>query len=275
MSEKARKPLGFIAVLLLFAIIAGVMLSLTAPVKASSFRWARWEIELDFPNDTTEAILWVTIGYTDNNGQEHVTDVKDFDIDCDVEGNLVIQNNKAFFDGTTSYLACEVPSIQEKVLEMTQFSQAGPLIIGPACEAKRPFFTSQVRIEDSPISSTPMNPLFYREDMIFGLPLDTINNQAEIATIFDESYAISDPFTLNAAGVHRVGMLYNKSGADYDTFSVVDGVVNQANPTTLTGPIFLSTLASDVYFGYHPITDDYFEGTIGSFKTDPVCTGTG
>lgn len=242
----------------------------TQPAKAAGQTWAKWKIQVNFQNNAINPKLVVQIGHTTASGKKVIDQEEDFAISCATVGNPVVQNNKATFDGS-SYYECDVPSIQQKVSEMS----SGALVIPDSCDAKRPYLTGVVTLEDHPIQPTNSNPLFYRDDITFELPLDVTTGQAQLSTSFDGAAAISDNFV--AGGIsHTVTAIYNKSGgAPYTPVFTVDTNSYGSSPATLSQPIYLSTLESTIYFGYSPATGEYFEGILDFLIVDPYCVGTG
>jgi len=253
-------------VILLAAFFIGIYLfGVVRPAGAVSGPWVRWKIDLTFPNDKPKTELIIQKWHTTTNGQ-HVLDAeKSFPIFCG--GNLPIENGKAIFDGK-SYYVCNVPSIQELVWQTWQLS------IPDTCSSKRPYVMGQVTIEASPTDPNPENPIFYREDIQFNVPLDKATQQAALDMTFDQATAESGTFAINPAG-HDFTAYIARSGPSFSPFFVVDGNSLSAIPAVITQSRILSNLESTIYFGYSPVSGEYFEGALGPIEVDPVCTGTG
>lgn len=242
----------------------------TQPAKAVGQTWAKWKIQVNFQNNVINPKLVVQIGYTTASGKKVIDQEEDFAISCTAVGNPIVQNNKATFDGS-SYYECDVPSIQQKVSEMT----SGALVIPDSCDAKRPYLTGVITLEDNPIQPAATNPLFYRDDITFDIPLDITTGQARLSTSFGGAAAISDNFVAGSTS-HTVTAIYNKSGGSpYTPVFTVDTNSYGSSPATISQPIYLSMLESTVYFGYSPATGEYFEGVLNSLIADPYCVGTG
>lgn len=253
------------------AVLLGIyLLVATQSAAAVGQTWAKWKIQVNFQNNVINPRLVVQIGHTTVSGVKVIDQEGNFWIPCSVVGNPIVQNNKAIFNGS-SYYQCVVPSIQLKVSEMT----GGAMIIPDSCDAKRPYLTGILSLEDNPIQPAANNPLFYREDISFNLPLDTATGQAQLVTSFDQATAESNSFVVGISN-HTVTAVYNKTpGSPYTPAFTVDTVSYTSTPATISQPIFLSTLESTVYFGYSPATGEYFEGILNSLVVDPYCVGTG
>lgn len=252
-------------------VLTAVFLLLAAqPAAATGQQWAKWKIQVNFQGNVINPKLVVEIGHTTPSGNRVIDDVEHFTITCTVVGNPTVQNNQATFNGN-SYYQCEVPSIQQKVSEMT----SGMFIIASECEAKRPYITSIVSLDDTPVQLAANNPLFYRDDITFSLPLDITTGQAQISTVFDNATAESSNFFPGITN-HTIMAIYNKgSGMQYTPAFTVDTFSYSSTPATINQMIGLSTLESTIYFGYSPTTNEYFEGVLTSLIVDPYCIGTG
>lgn len=264
-----RISLGFILLCALFLSISfGVAVS---PAAATGSPWAIWKIKVTFPNNTINTELIVSIGHTTSTGQRVIDMQQTFPVTCQAVGNPTVQNNQATFDGS-SYFSCEVPSIKEKVLQMTN----GQLVIADQCASRKGYVVGSLSLDGNPALANPKNPLFHRDDILFGLPLDTATQQANIVAKFEQALSGSDDFAIHPAG-HVVAAVFDKTGPNTftPTFSV-NGTALNATPATLSQTfLHLSTLESTVYVGYSPLLNEYYHGTLTSLLVDPHCTGQG
>lgn len=265
-----RKTLG-LRLLGLMVLIAGSCFLWTAqPASAAITRWAKWKVDFAFPNNQMDAVLTVQVGHTTSSGTKVVDQEKTFTVSCQTVGNVVVQNNVATFGGS-GYFQCDLPSIKQKVSLMTN----GTLLIANSCDAKRPYITSNLTIEGNPVNSGGDNPLFYRDDINFNLPLNIGTQEAQLLSEFALAEAESSSFPISSAG-NNVTVLYDKTGAiQYTPNFLADSLILSSTPPTLNGPIPLSTLASTVYVGYSPDSGKYFEGKLETLLVDPYCVGTG
>ncbi len=267
MNRKFNNLQVVIGILVLTAVF---LLVAAQPAAATGQQWAKWKIQVNFQGNVINPKLVVEIGHTTLSGNRVTDEVEAFGITCSVVGNPTVQNNRATFNGS-SYYQCDVPSIQQKVLDMT----SGAFVISDQCEAKRPYLTGVLSLDNTPVQLAADNPLFYRDDITFSLPLDITTGQAQLATLFDDAAAESSSFFPGSSN-HTVTAVYNKGGGfQYTPVFVVDTFTYSSTPVTINQMIGLSTLESTVYFGYSPATGTYFEGTLTSLVVDPYCVGTG
>jgi hypothetical protein len=267
--DKKRYKLWFLSSTILVSMI-GLLLA-TQSAAASISRWAIWKIDVTFPNNKIQTDLIISLGHTTQSGQKVIDYVETFPVSCQAAGNPVLSNDQATFDGS-SYYECAVPNIRSLVYQMP-----GHLIIPATCDAKRPYVHGTVTIEGNPTQINPDNPLYYRDDIQASLPFNTGTQKAEIDVAFANEEAISDVFTPTTDNV--ITAIYLKASPGSNTYVptfVLDGTTTLAStPTTITAPIFLSTLDSTIYIGYSPTTGNYFEGSLGDLQVDPVCIGQG
>lgn len=254
-----------LAVLIGFTLFLGVQAAGATPI-----RWARWWTSTSFPNNAMNTDLVIQLGYTTQNGQNVITQQQSFNVSCTAVGNPVVQGGKATFNGS-SYYSCALPNIRDLVYGMS----SGTLWIGDECAAKRPALTGSLAIDGTPNNLAGDNPLFYREDIQFSLPLKVSNQNARLVTSFDGVAASSDSFAIGAND-QAVTAVYIKTNPN--TFAptfTVDSLSLASTPPTVNGPFMLSNLDSTIYIGYSPATGKHFEGTLTSLLVDPVCVGTG
>ena len=262
------KVLYRLPAIILAAFFVGVYLFLPVhPAAAVSSSWVRWKIDLTYPNAKPDAQLIVQKWHTTTSGQLVLDDEKFFTISCHSVGSPTVQNGELSLDGS-SYVACNVPSIQGKAWQSWHMS------IPDSCSSKRPYITGQVTIEGSPVDPNPNNPIFFREDIQLNAPLNVAAQQAALDMAFGQAAADSGTFAIDPAG-HTFTAQFVRSGASFSPSFVVDGNTLSAAPATITQPAILSTLESTIYLGYSPVSGEYFEGTIGPLVIDPVCIGTG
>lgn len=256
-------------VLLLLACFVGVFFLMAArPVAANGSPWVRWKVNVTFPNSKLNAWLTIERGHTTPAGDHIVDDRETFPISCTAYGNPTIVNGQAIFDGSSFY-RCDLPSIQAEAMNLWN------LYVPDSCEAKRPYVRGMIMLEGNPVDPSPGNPIFFRDDIRFDAPLDLAAQEANLAVRFGQAAAESDAFEIDPFG-HTVGAYFARS--DFDTFAPVfrvDGKELSATPAYLSQPASISTLAGPIYFGYSPVTGEYFEGSIGPLEVDPVCPTTG
>lgn len=257
--------------LLLIVVLAGFTLFLGVQAAgATPTRWARWWTDTSFPNNVMDTDLVIQLGYTTQNGQNVITQQQSFNVSCTAVGNPVIQGGKAIFNGS-SYYSCALPNIRDLVYGMSN----GTLQIGDTCAARRPALTGSLTIDGTPNNLAGDNPLFYRSDIQFSLPLKVSTQQAKVVTAFGGVGAVSNSFAIGA-GDQAVTAVYVRTnpGVFAPTFTV-DSLSLPSTPATVNGPFWLTNLETTIYIGYSPVTSKYFEGTLTSLLVDPVCIGQG
>ncbi len=256
-------------VIVLAAFLIGIYFFLAArPAGAIGSPWVRWRINLDFPNDQLDAQLIIQRGHTTPAGNQIIDAEESFPISCQPKGNPTIKNGEAYFDGG-SYYECDVPSIKEKAMLLWQIN------IPDTAPSRRPYIAGQITIEGNPINPNSNNPVFYREDIQFKTPIDVTTQKATMAMRFGQASAESGAFIINPAGHEFLAYLARSSPTAFSPFFAVDGNSLSATPSTITDSRIVSNLASTVYFGYSPVTGEYFEGSLGPLEVDPVCPTTG
>lgn len=264
-----KRNLYRLPVMILAVFFVGISLFLTVrPAEAIGSPWVKWKINLAFPGGQFGSLLTVQRGHTTPSGQHVIDDEVFYPLFCQSKGNPTVTSGEAVFDGS-SYYQCAVPSIQDIAWQTWQMS------IPDSCASKRPYVTGRVTIEGNPLDPTPDNPVFYREDIQFNVPLDKATQEAALDMTFDEASAESGAFTIDPAG-HKVTAYIARSGpSTFSPYFVVDGTSLSATPATITQSRVLSNLASTIYFGYSPDSGEYFQGALGPVEVDPVCTTTG
>lgn len=134
------------------------------PTNGESY-WARWTVEMDFPNDTINARWTVFLGKMDGTGQMYIENQMTEGINCTPVGNVQIKNGEAILDGT-SHFECVIPSFYEAVEKLLD---GAPMPFPPerftnqscSCKNPRPWVAADVTL--SPTNTKP-NPLVYQED---------------------------------------------------------------------------------------------------------------
>ena len=256
-------------VMILALFFVSVFLFLAAqPAAAIGSPWTRWKINLVFPSDKLDVQLTIQRGHTTPSGRRIIDDEEMIPLSCQSKGNPTIKNGTAFFDGS-SYYECDMPSIQDKVMEFWSMS------IPDTCDSKRPYVTGRVAMTGNPVDPNPENPIFYRDDIQFNTPLDVANQKATMTVAFGQAAAESGKFIVNPAG-QKLTAYFTRSGpASFNPVFVVDGSTISATPATINQPAILSNLESTIYFGYSPASGEYFEGSLWPTEIDPFCSTTG
>ena len=256
-------------VMILAIFFVSVFIFLAArPAAAIGSPWTRWKINLTFPNDNLDVQLTLQRGHTTQSGRRIIDDEVKIPLSCQSNGNPTIKNGVASFDGS-SYFNCDMPSIQDKVLQLWSMS------IPDACESKRPYVTGRVAIAGNPIDPNPDNPIFYRDDIQFNTPLNIAAQNATMTVAFGQAAAESSTFIIDPAGQKLTAYLARSGPASFNPVFVVDGSTMSATPATINQPAVLSNLETTIFFGYSPASGEYFEGSLWPTEIDPFCSTTG
>lgn len=264
-----KKALYRLPVAILAVFFVGVFLFLSVrPADAVGSSWVKWKINLAFPNNKLDSQLTVQLGHTTQSGQHVIDDEEIQALTCQPIGSPTIINGEALLDGS-SFFRCNVPSIQEIAWVTWQMS------IPSSCPSKRPYVMGRVTVEGSPIDPNPDNPIFYRDDIQFNVPLDVTTQKANLAMTFDQASAQSSDFFIDPAGQRVTGYIARSSPTTFSPYFLVDGSSLSAAPAIINQPRILSNLESVVYFGYSPASGEYFQGSLGPLEVDPVCIGKG
>ncbi len=250
--------------LTLMLILVGIALLAPKPATATEGPWARWKMDFTFPDDQLEAVLTIKVGYTTSSGIDIYQQVEDYEITCVMIGNVVVQNEEATFDGN-SYYRCTVPSIRSKVALMTN----GGLLLPPSSAYTEQYLVGDLILD--PILGGGDNPVFYRDDIKFDLPMDFSTQEAWLDVAFDHAEAESSKFAISSS-LQRVAVRYDETGPTQFTPDIrVDSTMLSSTPGTINGEIFLSNEASQIYLGYSPDTLEFFEGVMSWVQVDPYC----
>lgn len=272
---KQAKFYQVVRLIIILLVVWGVSASSKQNVVAQPFSgtgWATWEIEVHFPKGDIEAQLMVTTGYYDEEKEEEVVlPVYKTTLECKEHGWVPIEKGVATFSGD-SYFSCEVPSIAEIAYHMTDKQ----LIIGAQCECKDPWIIGNISPESKYISSEPLNPIFYRDDLQISSPI-LGGNKSRLEFNVDNVSINSANFSLGQPFYEFMAEFVPSYGT---TFRFVPSFeVNRTHltaiPSSINQQLFLSTEASTIYIGYNPVDDAYFEGQIERLNVDPACFGRG
>ena len=260
-----QQKLPFILVALFF--ISSMFLGSTQRAGAAGASFVRWKINLDLSKSVPTVVLTVQKWTKLAGGKHNLDDEKIFELSCQTVGDPKFVDGEIVFDGS-SYVACALPSI--KTIAWTNWNMA----ISDSCSAKRPYIAGSANLESSPIALSPVNPIFYRDDIQFNLPLDVNSQQATLDASFGNVSAASAQFAISPSG-HVYSAEFVGSGNIFNPSFSLDGSPISAAPAVINQSAIVSNLASTIYFGYSPQSGEYLQGTLGPTEIDPVCPTTG
>ncbi|WP_420643617.1 hypothetical protein [Candidatus Leptofilum sp.] len=257
-----------VLVALAYIVVVTVIFALfTFPKSATASlgdQKARWFIEVGIHNNQLIVKRTIEIGYEDRLGNLLVITSETTPISCQEDGQLIIENNKATFDGNT-FLICEMPSFQEKVYDLTN----GQLVIEDECDFKVANGTAEFIF-----TKTGENPFFYQPELQFSAPMNAISRMAKYEFVAGGSMAKSEPFMTNQQ-MQGGGAAFFDNGLGYLTHFHVDGVTLGSNPPFLPGTLTIPTTSTEFFIGINLDTSETLQGILGSLIVDPGCVGHG
>jgi len=268
-----RKRIGM-KLLLLLALFGGIALSTAIqPAKAQGGSWLRWLIDVNFISSTAspddiQMNLIVQIGHTTQSGTRIIDDEHVEPVSCLTVGSPQVKNGRVTLDGA-SYFQCAVPSPKEIAL-----AKWGITIPDQSAANLDPFVTGRGLLD---VNSGATNPIFYRDDIQFGVTYDDAAQNSTLNVLFgqDSAASTSFPAPLTAPGRLMKGR-FNRVGPNSFAPQFEAGPwTPAASPAIIANPIVISHLQSTVFVGYSPATGEYFEGTLGSLRIDPGCETSG
>lgn len=272
---RQQKLYWMIRLVVLFVVLIGVSSidrqTAVAQVVTSD-RWATWEVAVDFPKDQLYVELIVTAGYYDVKEERSVVRAKPLELKCEERGSIVIKNGVATFPGD-AYFSCLMPDIAEIAADITN----GQVVIGSYCDCKDPWATGIVSPDPLPVQAEPFNPIFYRDDIQLGVPIQGGGEKARLEFAVDTVSVISAPFPLNRPNYDFFARFEPDPNIPnrFQPIFELNRINLPAFPNLVNQQLSLSTAASMIYIGYDPVDNVYFEGEIEDLNVDPACFGVG
>lgn len=258
---------GAVSVSLIIILVG--LLYFAQPTAAHQTRWARWTIDLDFANDQLNDKLFIEVGYENQNGDLVVEMVNTVDLNCELVGNVLINNEEATFT-QGDYIVCEMPSLIKEVASMTR----GEFDLPAGCPVEDPWIEAEmtnVSGEEAEFGA----PLFYRPDIQFGAALVSGGEKAHTQFVVSGVGSSSSLYSLGG-GLDVITASWEQLNATtYVPAFTVNGNSLTAVPSQVTGQLELTNHATEIYFGHSPDFNTYFEGTLRSIRIDPPCIGRG
>lgn len=259
--------------------------------------WARWVVSFDFRGGQVDARWKVAVGYRDARLRSQppvILAQREVMLPCTPYGDFTVQRGHAMLDGTSAYLACELPSYREVVRILAPNLLTGFSERGCECVNPRPYAGSALSLGyDGPRT----NPLFYHPDFQFNLP--TLKpNEATLQTVVNSQAFTSAPWLLNGQGqqlfaglvgdllfqeltptgpaafLHTPDFLVNAKAADgAQWFYWVNdhGKVAAQQQLPPNYPIIISADPTTIYMGYNPTTGEFAQAQVAQLLVDPGC----
>ncbi|MCB0035538.1 MAG: hypothetical protein KDE51_16010 [Anaerolineales bacterium] len=252
----------------LLLILVG-LLYFAQPTAAYQTRWARWTIDLDFANNELNDELFIEVGHETQSGDLIVELTNTVDLDCKLVGNVAISNEEATF-GQGDYIVCSMPSLIKEVASMTR----GKFDLPAGCPVEDPWIEAELTAAAGEGVEFGA-PLFYRPDLQFGATLVSGGGKAHIQFIVDGAGSGSSLYAADG-GIDTISAHWTQVNATtYTPSFTANGTPLTAVPNQVTGQLELTNHATEIYFGYSPDFNTYFEGTLRSIRIDPPCIGRG
>jgi hypothetical protein len=286
--------------LLTLVALAVVLLASALPAPATQAQnppnWAAWALEVDFPVDKNSGQRAPRVIYTVYAGvttpEVAVTASTQEEISCTSHGAWAYDGAYAIFDGTSTYLECELPPWRDGLAQIApNLPAANATISTVSCPAGSPASgAADVRLT----SGTRPNPLFDGSELgiSFGLPINSGQARSRL-TMIPGTYngpawninpngnrmlmAMGGPI-IAAADEHFDWMPYLTSNwhSWFETNIVAGQIGHLIEPSGNTaqasaGGYTLVTSGGTVYIGHSPANGTYFRGRLGGGKIDPGC----
>lgn len=177
-----KTVLALLTATLLFAMTGWVELTAGQPATVARAQdaeklWAKWKVEMDFRNNQVNAVWTVFVGSYDSKGQMNIKLTKSETLTCKVQGNLLIKNEEALFDGA-SHLECLIPSYYGAVMQLVgDQASTFPDTFKQQCSCvnPRPWVAADLTLS----TSSRHSPLLYQVDnaLQFYIGLDRVGDQ--------------------------------------------------------------------------------------------------
>jgi hypothetical protein len=245
----------------------------TAVAAGSSYPFAKWFITLSFPNDQPLVELTTEIWHHNpDTGTTSLVTTQTDELDCTVSGTLAISNEVATFDGQT-YITCEQPDMVQKIDEVSD----GNLLVPAVVAVRDAWVRGQVMLA----SNAPLNtalPVHYQPDIQHALAQTGAGDTVQFLRVDgvqaqSNGYAQAFPYQIGARFQSRAEAC--EPWKPYDTRFRANGVAAAGTPAVIGQVLNINLRATDIYFGYSPDSNSYFEGSVKTLIVDPGACGRG
>ncbi len=263
----------FILLLGLAAVTAfGLVKAVPATASGNGYPFAKWLVTLTFPNDQPLVELTTEIWYKPANQPAYLVTSETEPLACTVSGNLAVSNEIATFDGQ-SYITCQQPDMAQKIAEVSQ----GNLLVSSPVPVGDAWVRGRVFVDGGASLNTPL-PVHHHPSIQYALA-QTGGGSAVQYWRVDGVEAASAPFA-QALPFNLGARIRSKAEAcagwlPYDTRFGVNGTFGSGTPAVISQILWLDLDATDIYFGYSPDGNSYFQGHIKTLIVDPGACGRG
>lgn len=263
----------FILFLALTAVTAFASLTaVPATASGNGYPFAKWLVTLSFPNDQTLVELTTEIWYKPANQPAYLLISETEPLTCSVIGSLAVSNEIATFDGQ-SYITCEQPDMAQKIAEVSQ----GSLLVSSPVPVGDAWARGQVFVDGGAPLNTAL-PLHHHPSIQYHLAQTGGGNAVQYLRV-DGVQAASAPFA--QAFPFNIGARFRSKAEacagwlPYDTRFGVNGAFGSGTPAVISQILWFDLSATDIYFGYSPDSNSYFQGHIKTLIVDPGACGRG
>ena len=251
----------------------GLLTAVPATASGNGYPFAKWLVTLTFPNNQPLVELTTEIWYKPTNQPAYLVTSETEPLTCTVIGSLPISNEIATFDGQ-SYITCTQPDMAQKIADVSQ----GNLLVSSPVPVGDVWAKGQVFVDGGAPLNTPL-PVHHHPDIQYDLAQTGGGSAVQYLRV-DGVQAASPPFAqafpFNLGARFRpqaeacAGMLL-----PYNTRFGVNGTFASGTPAVIGQVLWLDLDETDIYFGYSPDSNSYFQGHIKTLIVDPGACGRG
>ncbi len=250
------------------------------------------EVHLDFDKGAPRAI-WTIYAQKSVGGVQIIDETRHIPLTCTNYGVDIGYGVATFRSVERDFIKCFLPDFAAEIKKISN----GEIIIGKRCQCKAPWIAANVDLAYDPSSVGPLsdsNPLFYHNDMSYGIPYaDPPNLVATNLEYVGASQAQSSSFYLDAKNPWNA-VWSGEDGAEFlaeadfagwaaylarYTLTTIKNSLHWANgqqidPVTgSAGSFDMGTGASVIFFGVNPDTGSFLNGSVTNINWDPGCRG--
>jgi len=285
-------PLLALLLLATVSLPAQATLPLAPPPPSGVTYVAAQEIHLDFQQNTVNA-LWAVRIQKLVNGHIKSDETHTEALKCRASDTLQIKEGIAhFYRQDKAYISCWLPSLRDRVDELTN----GGLLLAKHCRCKEPWVSAHLQLRDDGkvnLSDPNNNPIFYHPDFAYFVPYNNRPDQAYLRVDYPSAPApLSAPFTPAQwntlwSGENGAQFVQEADFAGWAAYFMghslntlpesahwANGVMLTVNQGANSGAL-LSTQGAEIFFGYNPDTQTFFNGAVTKIDWDPSCPGLG
>lgn len=266
-----RRTVRLLVTALALAGLAGLSLLSARPAAASGsgFHFGKWLVDLSFPDNKPLVELTTEIWYKPPNGPAYLVTSETEALPCTVTGNLPINNEIAQFTGQAS-IACDQPDMVQKFFDVSNGVLNNVPYLVPVRNA---YVMGQVTI----LANAPANmalPVHDHPSLRHALARKASGDAVQYFQVGGQM-AQSNAYTQAAPFNIKSDFNVRTNGSSYDTIFTANGAAAAGNPAVINGVLSVDLNATTIYFGYSPLSNSFFQGSIKTLTVDPGAFGRG